>query len=284
MTAAISFCPSFACAWGGEGHQIIALVAEAHLTDEAKAGIHGLLGDDADISDAEIASWADEIKRERGRPSTATWHYVNIPVDAAGYDAKRESPKTIDIVEATSSQIAAVADKSLPIEKRAEALKFIVHLIGDLHQPLHCADRGDRGGNSLLVYFLAISGKPSNLHSVWDTAILKNIKAGERVAPYAEKLNAQISDEQIAAWTEGNLIRWANEGHGVAREHVYDALPAPATPQGEMLTDKPAPITVLDQAYVDGAKPVIELQMKRGGLRLASVLNKAFANASTGKP
>ncbi len=276
--SAVTLCAGQVFAWGGEGHQVVALIAENHLTPEASAGIHALLGDDVNISDAEVASWADQIKRERGRPSTASWHYVNIPIDAAGYDAKRDSPKSTDLIEATASQIAAISDTSLPTDKRAEALKFVVHFIGDLHQPLHCGDRDDRGGNSVPVYVLKVDGKPTNLHAAWDTALLKIIKAGERVAPYADKLDAKITPEQAAAWKAGNLIAWANESHDVARDHVYKGVPVPVKPSGELITAEASPVHVLDQAYVDDAKPVIEQQLERGGIRLAAVLNKAFGH------
>lgn len=152
----------------------------------------------------------------------------------------------------------------------------MVHLVGDMHQPLHCGDRSDRGGNSTPAYLLEVKGKPSNLHSIWDTAILKNVKAGERVAPYADRLNATISAEQASTWQGGNLIAWANEGHKTARDVVYPGVPTVAV-EGEMITGEAAAIPVLDQAYVDRAKPVIEGQLMRGGMRLASVLNKAFA-------
>lgn len=256
-------------AWGGEGHQIIALIAEEHLTPEAQAGIRELLGEEVFISDAEIASWADEVKRERGRPSTSSWHFVNIPIASGGYDAERDSPHTTDIIEATASQIAAITDKNLPLERRAEALKFVVHLIGDLHQPLHCADRnGDRGGNALLCWFLSGEGRPTNLHAVWDTAILKHLKAGERVVPYARRLNENVTSEEFQTWCAGSLIEWANEGQRLAREYVYEGVAVP--------TEGVSP-PVLDQAYVQRAAPVIEGQLTKGGLRLAAVLNKAFA-------
>lgn len=269
--------PATLRAWGGEGHQIVALIAEAHLTLEANEGIRQLLGGDVFISDAEVASWADQIRRERGRPSTSSWHYVNVPLEAAGYDARRDSPKTTDIIEATASQVAAISDTTLPTDERAEALKFVVHFIGDMHQPLHCADRGDRGGNSTPVYLLKAEGKPSNLHTVWDTLLLKTIKRGERVAPYADRLNAAITEEQMKEWRSGDPIKWVNEGHEIARKTVYAGVPVPAANAGELITTDPSTVPVLDQAHVDAATPVIERQLQRAGIRLAMVLNKAFA-------
>lgn len=264
----LAFCAQVS-GWGGEGHQIVALIAEEHLTPEAVEGIRDLLGEGVFISDAEIASWADEVKRERGRPSTSSWHYVNIPFTAPSYDAERDSPRKTDIIEATASQIAAISDISLSKEKRAEALKFVVHLIGDLHQPLHCVERdGDKGGNSVLCWLLERKGKASNLHSIWDTALLMHIKNGARVLPYSKRLNVAMTDEQKQAWLEGDLVAWANESHKLARDHVYRGVPVPTANQMP---------PVLDEKYVEAAAPIINGQLQRAGLRLARVLNEAFA-------
>jgi hypothetical protein len=147
------FLPATVLAWGGEGHQIVALIAEDRLTPEAKAGMHELLGEDVSISDAEIANWADQIRRERR--NTAPWHYVDIPTTQPSYDATRDGNDGDNVIDAIDRFEKVLADKSKPKAERAEALKFVVHFVGDVHQPLHCADRdGDRGGNKRLVFFL----------------------------------------------------------------------------------------------------------------------------------
>lgn len=130
--------PAACHAWGGEGHQLVALIAEDHLTPQAKAAVKELL-DGAQISDAEVASWADQIRRERRE--TAPWHYVNIPHDAQGFDRQRDGRDGDNIIDALERQAKILPDKSAPREQRQEALKWVVHLVGDLHQPLHCAER-----------------------------------------------------------------------------------------------------------------------------------------------
>jgi hypothetical protein len=120
--------PAVCFAWGGEGHQIVALIAENHLTPKAKAAITELL-DGAQISDAEVASWADEIRRQER--DTADWHYVNIPHDATSFDRKRDGRKGENVIDKLTEQTAILADRSQPKEKRAEALKWVVHLVGD---------------------------------------------------------------------------------------------------------------------------------------------------------
>jgi hypothetical protein len=261
--AVASLLPSLACAWGGEGHQVVALIAEERLTPKASAAIHELLGEDVHISDAEVASWADQIKRERRR--TSPWHYTNIPIGSFGYDKVRDGNDGNDIVRRIESFKALLADKTQTPEARAEALKFLVHLVGDLHQPLHCAERqGDRGGNGRLCFVLEAKGRATSLHTVWDTTLLRRMIGRTRIAEFSEKLNDAISEEDEKAWTSGSIIDWANESWRVAGEKVYTSVPV----------DGPPP--VLDQPYVDVATPVIEDRLKRGGVRLATVLNEAL--------
>src|SRR4051812_21774546 len=152
--------------WGGDGHQIVALIAEAHLSPEAKAGIRALLGD-ANISDGEIANWADELRREKRE--TAPWHYVNIPVGASVFDTKRDGNRGNNVIDKIEAFEKTLSDKAAPRVDRVDALKFLTHFVGDVHQPLHCADRdGDKGGNGRLVFFLE-RAKAVNLHQCWDS-------------------------------------------------------------------------------------------------------------------
>lgn len=258
--------PSTVFAWGGDGHQIVCLIAEVHLSPAAKAGIHDLLGD-AHISDAEIASWADNIRRERR--NTASWHFVDIPVDASGFgvsafDERRDGKHGNNVIDKINQFERELSDHSVPKEKRAEALRFLVHFVGDLHQPLHCADRNDKGGNSRLVFFLD-QPRALNLHSVWDTTILLHRKGRTRVLQYAMELNHKISKDQAKQWKQGSVGNWANESHAVAVNVAYKGVPA----------DGPPPR--LDQAYVDRAGEAIDQQLERGGIRLAMLLNGCFA-------
>jgi hypothetical protein len=127
--------------------------------------------DGASISDAEVVNWADEIRRERNE--TAPWHYVNIPLDAASFDPIRDGRGDGNVIDAIGAQTKIPADKSQPCEKRQEALKFVIHFVGDLHQPLHSADRGDKGGNTRLVMYDGQS-QAQNLHTVWDRWLVRD--------------------------------------------------------------------------------------------------------------
>jgi hypothetical protein len=232
------------------------------LTPEAKAAIHELLGADVGISDAEIASWADQIRPERR--STAPWHYVGISTTQPSYDAERDGSDGANVIDAIDRFEKVLAGKSKPKEERAEALKFLVHLVGDVHQPLHCAERGhDRGGNELRVYFLD-QKRRVNRHMVWDTQILLHDKGKARVLEYARWLNEQISPQQAAAWSKGTPEDWANESHQVAVNQVYKNVPADG--------DQPK----LDAVYVRRAEPVVEEQLQHAGVRLAEVLNRSL--------
>ncbi len=169
------------------------------------------IGADVNISDAEIASWADNIRRERR--NTASWHFEDIPVDASGFDEQRDGKHGNNVIDKINQFERVLSDHNASKEKRAEALKFLVHFVGDLHQPLHCADRNDKGGNSRLVFFLD-QPRALNLHSVWDTTILLHRKGRMRVLQYAVALNRKISKEQAKQWKQGTVEDWANESRG----------------------------------------------------------------------
>jgi hypothetical protein len=184
-------------AWNGEAHQLVAWIAEERLSENAKAGVADLL-DGAHLSDAEVASWADEIRRQR--KNTAPWHYVNIPVDSDGYDAKRDGHDGANVIDAVERFEKVLADTKAPREDRVEALKFLVHFMGDLHQPLHCADRnGDKGGNKRLVFFL-------------------DRKEGRE--PSQRMGHAHSPDEQGQAERRGVRRRAERSDHGEAGEGV----------------------------------------------------------------
>lgn len=262
FVASILFCLPIS-AWGGDGHQIVGLIAEQGLSKEADAMVHDLLGKDVDISDAEIVNWADEHRREARK--TAPWHYVNIPIESAVYDPKRDGNKGSNVIDKVMDFEKVLADKSKSKDERAEALKYLVHLVGDLHQPLHCGDRNDRGGNSRLVFFLDLQTAQA-LHKVWDSTVLLKRKGKTPVSNYADKLLAKIGKKDAEGWAKGTPIDWANESVKVSRDVVYAGVPAGGDPPK------------LDQNYVDRAGEAIDLQIEKAGVRLANVLNRAASS------
>jgi nuclease S1 len=189
---------------------------------------------------------------------------VDIPVDAKAFDETRDGHHANNVIDKIADFTAVLKDPKTTKDAKAEALKFVVHFVGDLHQPLHAAERNkDKGGNSRLVFFLD-RPRATNLHSVWDTTILLSHKGTVRNSAYADKLNAAITDAQAAEWAKGTVTDWANESHNVAVQTVYADVAASGPPPK------------LDQKYVDAAGLVIDRQLQRGGVRLATILNGVF--------
>ena len=257
--------------WGGEGHQLTALVASAHLTPAARASCNALLGKDADglqvnIYDGEVANWADRVRRER--EGSGPYHYVDIPVEAPKYDADRDGNKGDNVIDKLAEYAEKLRDSKTPRAAREEALRWVVHLAGDLHQPLHCAERDkDRGGNSRLAFLLDATGKASNLHAIWDSGLLRLIIKDRSISVVANEFDKKITPKQIKEWSTGTPTDWANQSHDVAVKVVYAGVPA----------DGPPPR--LDQKYVARANPVLIEQIDKGGIRLANLLNKCFAES-----
>ena len=158
---------STAHAWGTEGHQVIALIAQSQLTAKARAEVDRLLAQEPGATLASVSTWADEHRN----PSTAPWHYVNFPRGNCIYDEQRDCPDGRCVVVAIKKELALLASGA-PDDKRLNALKYVVHFVGDVHQPLHAGYFDDKGGN---MYQLQAFMKGSNLHAVWDTGLIKNL-------------------------------------------------------------------------------------------------------------
>jgi hypothetical protein len=254
------FCllPARLHAWGGEGHRIVALLAQERLTDEAKAQVVELIGPDLLVS---VATWADAIRDE----NTEAWHYVNIPRRAQGYDPDRHCPKEDCVVAQVERFRSILANPANGKEERARALKFLVHFLGDLHQPLHCGDKRDRGGNEIKVTFFEQREReyngtryPWNLHAVWDTGLIEHTGLNEQ--QYAEKLNAWLQSKSMEELQRGTSETWAMECHEAAVKYAY------VYPKGRKLGD----------AYFKKALPVVDESLAKAGVRLARVLNEAL--------
>lgn len=202
------------------------------------------------------------VRRERRE--TAPWHYVNIPVGANVFEPKRDGKGGDNIIEKIAAFERTLANKAAPHADRVAALKFLIHFVGDIHQRLHCAERnGDKGGNGRLVFFLERK-KAVSLHQCWDSLILLKRKQRTRVIDYAESLNAKITEDQARAWAKGSAVDWANESQRVAVERVYADVPA----------DGPPP--KLTTEYIEQSGIVVDEQLQKAGVRLATVLNRCF--------
>ena len=253
----LSLIPLSANAWGAAGHRIVAMIAENHLTERARQRVTQLLGEDVTL--ASVASFADEIRNSR--PETKQFHFVDIPLAANNYDPTRDCKETDEgdcVIAAIERFRRELSSSSESAGRRSFALKFLVHLIGDMHQPLHCADNNDRGGNDVKVTWFGRSGKGINLHSVWDRLIIEEAGLGD--VEFAEALEEGLTPQRIETRQRGTVIEWALEAHKVARNHAY------RIPRNKRLA----------QAYYDRTFAVVDEQLLRGGLRLAKILNEAL--------
>lgn len=250
--------------WGREGHRLTALVAQNFLLPETQAAIHELLGNQ---SLADIASWADEIRNSRGE--TGPWHFVDIPKDQAKYDRDRDCPASKTDTQWRDCAVDRVlyfelrlADKNLSHDDRVEALKFLVHFIGDIHQPLH-AIGDERGGNGIHVTFLgskSCGGFNCNLHGVWDSEMIDHHGFSEQ--KYVSYLLADIAEHDWQKLAGGNPVQWANASH----QYAVNAF----APNGALLMSD----------YYDDEIKVVDSQLALGGLRLARVLNTLLSGKS----
>ncbi|MCF7223361.1 S1/P1 nuclease [Marilutibacter chinensis] len=262
VLAATLVLPVPAHAWGPLGHRLVAELAWDGMTPQARAEARRLLAGEAEPSLAGIANWADELRAhdpDLGRRS-ARWHYVNIaPEDGAGngcrYDPARDCPRGDCVVAAIDAQLAILADHGRPRAARLQALKFVVHFVGDVHQPLHAGRADDRGGNT---HQINVDGRGSNLHALWDSGLLAGAGLDEagwlarlRQSPAPASADAHAAPGGPAAWAEASC-------------RIVES-PGFYPPKGS-----------LDPAYAGRWQPVAERQLRLGGQHLAKVLNAAL--------
>ena len=242
-----------ALAWGPEGHDLVARIADAQLTAEARARVAAILG--PGVGMASVSSWPDQIRHDR--PETGPWHYVDIPIDKPGLDMARDCPKGNCVIAAIAAMRAKLRDAATPAPERREALMFVIHFIGDMHQPLHSSDNHDKGGNEVHIVF---HGQPGNLHGLWDSGLLGRMGKEDdlftRLSPASARHRRRFA--------KGTVNDWAEQAHKLAQEMVYGKLPHAAPG---------APIEI-GADYERRAGAVIELQIERAGARLATVLNQ----------
>ncbi|CAI9120163.1 S1/P1 nuclease [Brytella acorum] len=275
-------------AWGPYGHAIVAEIAQDRLSPQAAKAVKELLALENHHTLDEVASWPDTIghvpKNKGGAPETLLWHYVDIDVNNRDYDRTRDCPADACVVEKLPALEKTLADRNAPAAERLVALKWVVHLVGDIHQPLHAAQRDDdKGGNTVrLTYEGDNANGHMNLHALWDGGIIDH-QAHLTVGPYysidpaaaravATRLGATITPDEATYWAAdvqpGHMrdatIDWTDESHALARTVAYGAL----------TQNRDA---ALGDSYTAIAWPIIQLRLKQAGVRLAAVLNEALA-------
>ena len=245
--------PALAQAWGPAGHRIVASLAERELTPGAHVEVRALLALTHDDQLSDIADWADEL---RGDPrqralwrSTARLHFVNFTNADCRYAAQLDCPDGRCVVGAIERYARVLGDRARPDGQRAEALRFLVHFVADVHQPLHAGYQHDGGGNGRQV---RIDGRGTNLHALWDTPVLQ--VRGENWHRHAVRLA-----REPAPSVHGTAARWAEESCRITRDDgVY-----PRTRR-------------IDDRYLSRMRPVAERRVREAATRLAAFLNGAF--------
>jgi hypothetical protein len=199
------------------------------------------------------SNWADEIRDQRR--DTSSWHYVDIPLTARGYDARRDCPDGDCVVAQIQDDFRVLRDRRRGDGARREALRFLIHFVADVHQPLHAEDNDDRGGNQVRVY----AGRSrATLHRVWDSDVVEALGPGA-----ATRIAQSLSPQEHKAWAQGTPAQWADEAHAIARDSIYPPL------QGRHELRLPR-----DYAWRQAA--IVRMQLAKAGLRLAFMLNTAL--------
>ena len=258
-------------AWGPQGHSVIGLVADGHLKPEVKE----LIAKKFNINSlADVATWADRTRKKRKEESS--WHYTNIEEGEWTYNAERDCPDGACVTEKIHEFSGILRSTSLR-ERKKDALKFLVHFVGDVHQPLHLGNLKDRGGGTLRFLY---KGKDVSLHYLWDGGLIDwdgeppqvNERrhtplpkarslfppgvARESLLKYAARLNGRVSEEEVSAWSLSTVSDWANESRSLALKVAYRV-------------DKGG----LSKAYIKRGREVINLRLTQAGVRLAHLLN-----------
>jgi nuclease S1 len=248
-------------AWGSEGHSIVAEIAQRNLSPAARARLAELLPNSASL--ASLSTWADDIRPIFDK--SFNWHFVSIPLDQTNYDPDRDcldTPRGDCVINAIDRFTKTLSDRSIDLDTRRDALKYLVHFVGDLHQPLHTV-KDFLGGNRFDVRFFVDPRKKiteaTDLHAVWDTGLIR--ASFWSWGGYVDFLEAKwLPGRDIQALTSGTPIDWVLDAHRIAIHVAFDV-------------DEN---TTLGEDYLQTARPHLDRQLAIAGLRLARILNEAL--------
>jgi hypothetical protein len=308
-TLFLTMMPHMAWSWGCFGHETVALVAEAQLGEHAKARVGRLLGDhpapghracrmDGLDLMANVSTWADDVRDS----INGSWHFIDIPVAGTRSQLAQFCPTNGCVTTAIKKQLDTLRSDGLD-DEQARALRFIIHFVGDIHQPLHCATNRDRGGNCVPVAYFGTSPRLTdeekqsfepNLHSVWDKIVIQDILGKQRIAletpqetssRFAAMLNQEFG-QMFESFRRGEPEDWAWESHTLALEIAYKTLPVavPIADGDDVATcsedNRSQELLNLREhlvaPYQKAAKPVIRMQLAKAGTRLAMLLNEVW--------
>jgi len=235
--------------WSHQGHRVIGHVAEFNLVSESKK----IIVEEFNIKNlANVANWADKVRKRRKHERP--WHYNNIKENELTYVVARDCPDKNCVIEKIKEFHRVLKNKKNSFSKRKEALKYLVHFVGDIHQPLHLGNRKDRGGNTIHLHYL---GRKVNLHHLWDGGLIDWKK--ESLSKYANNLNNKLIKTEKLEWLDTNVNDWANESRLIALKYAY-----PLDSEG------------LSKAYIVRGREILDQRMIQAGVRLADLLNQIF--------
>ena len=237
--------------WGQKGHDVVAYIAECNLAPKTYQKVVKALGGHSLVY---YANWLDNASYSDQYRYTKTWHYANVD-EGYTYDTMPKNEKG-DVVTAINLCISEIKSGKLSPEQESARLKMLIHLVGDIHCPMHAGRLSDRGGNNVIVKFF---NKDIKLHKLWDSEL---VEAAHKwgYTEWEQQLNRYCTDAQKAKLSKGSAKDWLNESHAIATE-IYKVSP-----------DK----SKLYYDYITYYTPVIEKQLLSGGLRLAKVLNELY--------
>lgn len=290
-------------AWGCKGHQTVAFIAGKHMTGEARQFVQKILTDspiDPRLSRycgsttrdllADASTWADDVRPER---KNGPWHYIDVPRGTKRGPLDPYCGTEGCVTKAVTEQLSILRDKNADPAKRADALRYVIHFVGDLHQPLHDTTNADEGGNCVPVKYLRRNphehnhSYSPNLHNIWDSAILERDAEGADAAEYADTLDTLFAAE-VETWQKAgiHLDDWVWEGFDIAETVVYANLAPtiaiePNTPVHSCTDDNNIGDRLFrqkisaDESYQLKAAPVVEKRIAQAGVRLAMILNEA---------
>jgi hypothetical protein len=245
--------------WGGDGHKIVAQVAYDNLTANAKNEVDRLLDGD---TLATFSVWPDQVKHTPNYSWSAPYHFADMDEDEDQFTFVQDCPEGKCVVQAILDYSTTLSAADTSKDQKVEALKFLTHYVGDIHQPLHIGHKGDKGGNGINVSFF---GSNKNLHSVWDEGLLK--RKGKTWTQYAADLESKIKPADKTTWLSvTDPAAWATESHRLAEDHAY------RQPAGAVIQNG----DVLGQDYYNDNIVIVDEQLTKAGLRLAQMLNTIF--------
>lgn len=244
--------------WGWDAHKMVCAIAWWDMKESTRQAVQMMLDTDAGYDRfMESCLWADDV---RGRlPEYDRWttaHYVNLPRGASEFVLERDCADTFCVVEGLLESRETLRDTSRPEKERLDALKFLSHFVGDIHQPMHAGYADDRGGNDTRV---TLFGRDTNLHATWDYGLLE--QSNMPWIDYASHLYFQISSDNRADWASDDPAVWSEESFDILLEGAYDI--------GDGTIGEP---------YYEQNIDFVELRIQQASVRLADQLDEIFGN------